>query len=32
MFVAREIHNCVEAWNVIVQGYYDRETFLGYIV
>ena len=30
MFVAGEIHNHLEAWNVILQDYQDRETVPGY--
>ena len=29
MFVAGEIHNHLETWNVILQDYEDRETILG---
>ena len=32
MLVAGEMHNHVMAWNVILQGYQDRETILGYTV
>ena len=31
MFVAGKIHSHVELWNMIIQGYQDRETILGYI-
>jgi len=31
MFLAWEIHNHLDAWNVILQDYQDRETILGYI-
>ena len=31
MFVAGEIHNHVEAWNIVLQNYHDKETILGYI-
>ena len=30
MFVTGEIHSHLEAWNVILQDYEDRETILGY--
>ena len=32
MFVAGENHNKVKAWNVILRGYRDKETILGYII
>ena len=31
IFVAGEVHNHLEAWNVILQDYQDGETILGYI-
>ena len=31
MFLAEEIHNHLDAWNVILQDYQDRETIIGYI-